>query len=1260
MHRPPLVLEISGYTDADHWSWHLKDARGAALASHAVALAHGDWRREALLNLPAWFRYHCAPDTADEDEQRYLQEFGAWLGEIVLGAAIAGHIVAHGKPGVVVRVVLPLAAASLLALPLELAHAGGRSLGQRGVSFVFEVEREGLVRTPTVGDSLRVLALFSVPPAGSTLNLRGERQHLQSLVSRLAAQGRAIELRALQYGVTRKRLVQLLGEDEGWDIVHFAGHGTSGALLLERPDGAPDPVTPDAIVRMLGVASARLKLVVLLACHSASASVGATLSWLGAPDSPGDADAQAASGVEQGLAHMPAWVLERGLDCAVLATRYAVDDQYATSFTNALYQRLLERGEPLPRAAHIASERALRALGRSGSAADRPLSMTMPMLLGRHAAELTFAMRPHASPAARDAGPAVPPFAAEPRHFVGRVRAMMQASEALAENATRRGVLFHGMAGAGKTACVVELAWHHLRAARFEQVVWYRAPELNADASMTLSALALAMETRLPGIAMLHAIASESALAQWLPVLRQTLETRAVLIVIDNVETLLTASGHWCDQRWSMLMRAFHDHGGTSRVAMSSRLVPTLLPASFVLLSVHALPLDETLLLIRELPNLRALLEGRSPSVRAARGRELLRDTLRAVQGHPKLIEFAERLAADPERLARRLRDIGGIEQADADVSDAYLVRGETRCDVQAFVDQIDSWTRALSGALSKSVRTVFHLLCAMEPDDRRGAVVEANWQALWHETSHGALHVEMRAAIARLESCGLVELRAAAGQGAGHVFSIHPEVARAGRDEAGTQFQMRVDEVMVNYWYHLMRVTMDNAARVANAGATVALAGWSAFPYLQRNGEWGLASQMIERVMRVDDSPRATAMLLPVVTRMAADTAKTPKALITQSQLARVLNQAGFWLEAVQRWEAVLDAAEREENFAVAAPVCNDLANAWQSVDAGKARAYAGLHHRYASLAGTGTWSELSALGQQLQMLAQKAQYGEVLSRLPELRRRMIAAGKPGRLEGLLDWNVRNVIFDTASDAASQYGRACQAAAMSLDGAEALAWETRARAAWRDSLKYNGKARAALCRRGALPLELARSRFNDNGPLIELERFSEAYAMLLACKEVFESENAVAELGDLYSTLGTLEQKRMHPGPAREFEARALRYKYQGGDARHVAVSHFNLANRYLAPDAEFEIGVAHRLAAALIRTAIDPDRAGHYAATLKAHIARGGGQACAVLASDFDALCPIVEAIEGVTFRAMMARLAPGREGALMKAIVAAALEG
>jgi hypothetical protein len=44
-------------------------------------------------------------------------------------------------------------------------------------------------------------------------------------------------------------------------------------------------------------------------------------------------------------------------------------------------------------------------------------------------------------------------FPEEPARFVGRAEAMAKASAALAPNSGKTGVLLHGMAGAGKTAC---------------------------------------------------------------------------------------------------------------------------------------------------------------------------------------------------------------------------------------------------------------------------------------------------------------------------------------------------------------------------------------------------------------------------------------------------------------------------------------------------------------------------------------------------------------------------------------------------------------------------------------------------------------------------------------------------------------------------------------------------------------------------------------------------------------------------------------
>jgi hypothetical protein len=47
----------------------------------------------------------------------------------------------------------------------------------------------------------------------------------------VGARGLAVELHVLQYGVTRDRLRDLLEQGEGWDVIHFSGHGLPGALV---------------------------------------------------------------------------------------------------------------------------------------------------------------------------------------------------------------------------------------------------------------------------------------------------------------------------------------------------------------------------------------------------------------------------------------------------------------------------------------------------------------------------------------------------------------------------------------------------------------------------------------------------------------------------------------------------------------------------------------------------------------------------------------------------------------------------------------------------------------------------------------------------------------------------------------------------------------------------------------------------------------------------------------------------------------------
>ena len=66
------------------------------------------------------------------------------------------------------------------------------------------------------------------------------------------------------------------------------------------------------------------------------------------------------------------------------------------------------------------------------------------------------------------------PGPSEPSGSSGRAAAMARASAALAPGSGRTGVLLHGMAGAGKTACALELAYRHQD--RFAAAAFWQAP----------------------------------------------------------------------------------------------------------------------------------------------------------------------------------------------------------------------------------------------------------------------------------------------------------------------------------------------------------------------------------------------------------------------------------------------------------------------------------------------------------------------------------------------------------------------------------------------------------------------------------------------------------------------------------------------------------------------------------------------------------------------------------------------------------------
>jgi hypothetical protein len=136
------------------------------------------------------------------------------------------------------------------------------------------------------------------------------------------------------------------------------------------------------------------------------------------------------------------------------------------------------------------------------------------------------------------------------------------------------------MAGAGKTACATELAWRHQGS--FAASAFWQAPMSQDEFGGALASLAAAMDIQLGGFgfAMSDKITTVESLTAFAPRLQRLLDDTGVLLVLDNLETLLTPAGGWRDPRWEPLIAALTGHTGESRVIMTSRIPPAGLDGS--------------------------------------------------------------------------------------------------------------------------------------------------------------------------------------------------------------------------------------------------------------------------------------------------------------------------------------------------------------------------------------------------------------------------------------------------------------------------------------------------------------------------------------------------------------------------------------------------------------------------------------------------------------------------------------------------------
>jgi hypothetical protein len=650
-----LRLEVRHFQDAANWEWALTDAAGRFVASHRVRLDPADQEYQAMTQLPVQVRWQADPGRLLASQADFLDQIGRWMGERIFGDI--GRKLVERSPATVL-IVVPAEAEILRHWPLELARIGRKPLALSEVSLVIDAGGGDAAHPKQpIGDRLRMLAVFSLPRDEPLLMLSQQRYELVGSVERLvASKASNINLVTLQYGVTRRRLSEILEEGEGWDVIHFSGHGLATGLLLEGANGRPDEVGADELITMLRLAHSRLKLLVLSSCESGAAAADA---GLGSP-SPDD----------EIPVRLPAMAADaaRRLDCAVLGMRYGVGDDFSIELACHLYDSLFAKGNRLPRALQLALPKALERCPEPGNPA---LSVATPALFGQRAVDMRLTPPAEENPTFRPGGK-MSRFVPQPDPFVGRVEVMAAAAQALAADNRFSGLLFHGSAAVGKTACALELAY--LYRDQFSALVRYQAPAVGEPVAGSLTRLASAMESQLrdfgPGLR--EAIGSRAALDQFLPDLTDLMVRRSIFMLFEGMETLLTPEGTWYDEMWGALLNALLSHGHGSRLVLTSQMPLATPHDRLQVVPVPVLSPSESLLLARQLPHLGAVLRGRT-ELSVDWAVPLIADVLAAAAGRPVLIHEADRMLTSPSLLDRLPGQIAELTPGSLTASDRQL-----------------------------------------------------------------------------------------------------------------------------------------------------------------------------------------------------------------------------------------------------------------------------------------------------------------------------------------------------------------------------------------------------------------------------------------------------------------------------------------------------------------------------------------------------------------------------------------------------------
>jgi tetratricopeptide (TPR) repeat protein len=617
--------------------------------------------------------------------------------------------------------------------------------------------------------------------------------------------------------------------------------------------------------------------------------------------------------------------------------------------------------------------------------------------------------------------------------------------------------------------------------------------------------------------------------------------------------------------------------------------------------------------------------------------RDLARQVLHVVQGHPKLLELADAAAGDPAQLTARLAAADPTAAIGARL-DAFFTTGESILDGEQFLYVLGAWTTTAVAAQADPARLMAQLLAGIEDDDRQMPILDAVWPLLWRRHHPDQSTPPADETLAALHDAAIIDLQPANPDGpdSSTMLRMHPGVADTIRAGMDPHIAASITGLLADLWQatYLHAAELEEQGRPV--GRLIVRVGLSAAPYLIRQQRWPAAALVLETAAQRDRSPAVARQALGYLQQI-LDKDPDPDRRSQQEGLYAFLLARIDPAAAQTRLRHTIDAARAAGHLQVASTVAGHLVNLLRRRgDLAAALAVVTEMAELTRLAGLGPWTQASDEGQRLQILNQMGQHREVLDQATALLAHLdTLPPQPGPKDPIEPWNVRETTLDTARSAAQELRD------------------------WPRALELNQQISSIEQHRGAPAHEQAGTLLNNYGPLLRLGRLDEAERVLLSCQQTFHDHDDIALLSKVYGARANLEATRDQYDQAIMLEHTALRYTYYRPEPEDVAIHHYNLANYIHLAGRQPSDAVAHRLAAALLRRATG--RMGGYAITVKA-LGRDLRLGDATPPTMLDQLVTLVDAIEGVHFGQLLATLvsdAQTRQGLLTDTISAARAE-